>query len=118
MLMCLAMNKAPNQEKLLLCFTSLNLILILRFMSKKLIGFYIFFELSLIPTLIIILGWGIQPERIRAGRYLMIYTLIGSLPLLAALLYMDYHCGSVKIYIPIGDIYFFMNKDYRLFCIF
>lgn len=117
-LMCLAMYKAPSKNNLLLRFTRLNFILVLGFLSKNLLGFFIFFELSLVPTLYIILGWGIQPERIRAGRYLIIYTLLGALPLLGALIYADYHRGGVKLYTPaIKKICFFRNKDYSLFCI-
>ena len=107
MLMCLAMYKAPKRKELLLCFTVLKFILIQRFMKDSLLGFYIFFELSLIPTLIIILGWGIQPERIRAGSYLMIYTVGGSFPLLVCLVYMEFHCGSVKVFVNTLDVYFF-----------
>jgi NADH-ubiquinone oxidoreductase chain 4 len=117
MLMILSMWKADKWEGLLFCFTSLNLILTLAFMRSRLLGFYIFFELSLIPTLVIILGWGAQPERIRAGRYLMIYTLLGSLPLLGCLVYMDIHCGRVKIFSPLIDIFFFSYRDYSLFCL-
>nr|AVP74408.1 NADH dehydrogenase subunit 4 [Discocelis tigrina] len=117
LLMCISMNNAPSLNNLFLCFTSLNTILVLSFLSSSLLGFYIFFELSLIPTLIIILGWGAQPERIRAGSYLMIYTLVGSLPLLGAIIYMDFHCGSVKMFSPLIDIFFFSSFDYSLFCI-
>nr|YP_002327415.1 NADH dehydrogenase subunit 4 [Eriocheir japonica]ACJ44944.1 NADH dehydrogenase subunit 4 [Eriocheir japonica]UJM44169.1 NADH dehydrogenase subunit 4 [Eriocheir japonica] len=61
---------------LLVTFSSLNYLL-----------FYIMFEMSLIPTLILILGWGYQPERIQAGVYMLFYTLSLSLPLLGSLLY-------------------------------
>jgi NADH-ubiquinone oxidoreductase chain 4 len=44
--------------------------------------FYYFFEVSLIPTLLIIIGWGYQPERLQAGVYFIFYTLFASLPLL------------------------------------
>jgi len=44
--------------------------------------FYYFFEISLIPTLLIIIGWGYQPERLQAGVYFIFYTLFASLPLL------------------------------------
>lgn len=115
--MVLSMKKAKKLKNLLFCFCSLKLILILAFIRKSLLGFYIFFELSLIPTLVIILGWGAQPERIRAGSYLMIYTLIGSLPLLGTIVFMDYHCGTLKIFIPIAEIFFFSKKDYRVFCL-
>lgn len=120
LLMFMAMKKANNINYLTLCFRILKLILVLRFIRKRLINFYIFFELSLIPTLIIILGWGAQPERIRAGSYLMIYTLVGSLPLLGGILYMDYHCGRTKIFMLSDkiEIYFFINGEYGLFTFF
>jgi len=50
--------------------------------------FYVFFELSLIPTLILILGWGYQPERLQAGIYIIIYTITASLPLLVLILFL------------------------------
>lgn len=116
-LMCLSMKLSSKLQKLIFLFSSLNLILIFRFIRKNLINFYIFFELSLIPTLLIILGWGLQPERIRAGRFLIIYTLIGSLPLLGCLLFMEFHCGTLKTFILIGEIFFFNIKDYNIYCI-
>lgn len=117
-MMCLSMNNSPNKSSLMMCFSVLNAVLVFSFIRKSLLGFYIFFELSLIPTLFIILGWGTQPERIRAGSYLIIYTLVGSLPLLGAVLFMDYHCRSTKIYLKWVDIFFFRKVDYRIFCIF
>lgn len=60
--------------------------LVRAFRTTNLIIFYILFEASLIPTFILILGWGNQPERIQAGVYILIYTLIASLPLLISLL--------------------------------
>jgi NADH-ubiquinone oxidoreductase chain 4 len=48
--------------------------------------FYFLFEASLVPTLMIILGWGYQPERLQAGIYIIIYTIAASLPLLLCLL--------------------------------
>jgi len=38
--------------------------------------------------ILIIFGWGNQPERINAGIYILLYTLIGSLPLLIILLFL------------------------------
>lgn len=60
----------------------LILILYLCFISLNLIYFYFFFEVSLIPTLLIIIGWGLQLERLQAGVYFIFYTLTASLPLL------------------------------------
>uniref|UniRef100_A0AAU6PC61 NADH-ubiquinone oxidoreductase chain 4 n=1 Tax=Midoria longicornis TaxID=3133673 RepID=A0AAU6PC61_9HEMI len=78
-----------KQQKFLL---STNLIMLMfltmMFMSLKMIWFYITFELSLIPMLIMIMGWGYQPERMLAGMYLLFYTMMASLPLLLTILYM------------------------------
>jgi len=63
----------------------LCLVVIFYFLCVHLIYFYIFFEISLIPTLILIIGWGYQPERLQAGIYIMLYTITASLPLLLSL---------------------------------
>ena len=47
--------------------------------------FFFFFERSLLPTMVLILGWGYQPERLQAGLQIVIYTVCGSLPLLVLL---------------------------------
>lgn len=68
---------------------SLIFILILTFSSNNFFSFYIFFEISLIPTLLLILTYGYQPERRQAGFYLIIYTILASLPLLINLILID-----------------------------
>nr|YP_010713902.1 NADH dehydrogenase subunit 4 [Plesionika ortmanni]WDD39122.1 NADH dehydrogenase subunit 4 [Plesionika ortmanni] len=71
-------------------FSIMNLLLllslVLTFSCLDYLMFYICFESSLIPTLILILGWGYQPERLQAGVYMLFYTLFASLPLLVSLL--------------------------------
>nr|VFU78712.1 NADH dehydrogenase subunit 4 [Proasellus karamani] len=62
--------------------------LIVAFSSSSLLMFYVFFEASLVPTFMLILGWGYQPERLQAGVYMMLYTIFASLPLLIVLLNM------------------------------
>lgn len=56
-----------------------------RFLSNRILSFYVFFELRVLPILGLILGWGSQPERIGAGSYLFLYTLVGSVPFLVKL---------------------------------
>nr|YP_010952730.1 NADH dehydrogenase subunit 4 [Tetralia rubridactyla]WMQ53150.1 NADH dehydrogenase subunit 4 [Tetralia rubridactyla] len=73
----------------------LLLFLMLTFSSLDYLFFYISFEMSLIPTLILILGWGYQPERIQAGVYMLFYTLGFSLPLLGSLLFLLSNSGSL-----------------------
>nr|YP_009991995.1 NADH dehydrogenase subunit 4 [Crypturellus cinnamomeus]QNN84895.1 NADH dehydrogenase subunit 4 [Crypturellus cinnamomeus] len=72
--------------------------ILLAFSSTELSLFYISFEATLIPTLILITRWGNQPERLSAGIYLLFYTLISSLPLLVSLLFLDMQIGS--LYMP------------------
>lgn len=62
--------------------------LILVFIVRDFLWFYIFFEGSLVPTLFLISGWGYQPERLKAGIYLFFYTIFGSLPLLLGILFL------------------------------
>lgn len=77
----------------------LFLVLIISFITRNYLMFYFFFEISLIPTLLIITGWGFQPERLQAGVYFMLYTLIASLPLLSRIVYYYYSYGSLWIWI-------------------
>jgi NADH-ubiquinone oxidoreductase chain 4 len=65
---------------------TLTFTLALCFSVNNLLLFYIFFEASLIPTLLLIILWGYQPDRIRATIYIIIYTISASLPLLLMLL--------------------------------
>nr|YP_009178472.1 NADH dehydrogenase subunit 4 [Leopardus colocola]AKE36256.1 NADH dehydrogenase subunit 4 [Leopardus colocola] len=74
----------------------LQLLLIMTFTATELIMFYILFEATLIPTLIIITRWGNQTERLNAGLYFLFYTLVGSLPLLVALLYIQNTMGTLN----------------------
>nr|AGZ18977.1 NADH dehydrogenase subunit 4 [Gymnopis multiplicata] len=91
-------NTSFNRQRMFITtFITLQLSLILAFSATELIMFYIMFETTLIPTLIIITRWGNQVERLNAGTYFLFYTLMGSLPLLVALLYMQNSTGSLSM---------------------
>nr|UHJ18431.1 NADH dehydrogenase subunit 4 [Mustela erminea]UHJ18587.1 NADH dehydrogenase subunit 4 [Mustela richardsonii cicognanii] len=77
----------------------LQLFLIMTFTATELIMFYILFEATLMPTLIIITRWGNQTERLNAGLYFLFYTLVGSLPLLIALLWVQNNLGTLNLLI-------------------
>nr|YP_010362132.1 NADH dehydrogenase subunit 4 [Ailuroedus buccoides]UNQ87767.1 NADH dehydrogenase subunit 4 [Ailuroedus buccoides] len=72
--------------------------LLLAFSASELTLFYISFEATLIPTLILITRWGNQPERLSAGIYLLFYTLASSLPLLVAIMHLQSQMGT--LYLP------------------
>nr|URX53650.1 NADH dehydrogenase subunit 4 [Kalotermitidae sp. 4 AB-2022a] len=65
----------------------LVIVLFCTFGSTNLFSFYLFFEVSIVPTVFVILGWGYQPERLQAGIYLLFYTLLASLPMLVGIFY-------------------------------
>lgn len=96
---------------------NLILLLIILFLTFRVINlfiFYLFFEGRLIPTLILIIGWGYQPERIQAGIYLLFYTLFASLPLLLGIFYVFNEINYIIIYF----LKFFNFNIYLLyFCI-
>lgn len=75
----------------------LTIILLLGFSVSHLFSFYVLFEASLVPTLLIIIKWGYQPERLQAGMYLILYTITASLPLLAGIATLLYstHTGHL-----------------------
>nr|YP_010613699.1 NADH dehydrogenase subunit 4 [Ancema ctesia]WAR69343.1 NADH dehydrogenase subunit 4 [Ancema ctesia] len=76
----------------------LLILLYLTFSMMNLFMFYLFFEGSLIPTLMLIIGWGYQPERIQAGMYLLFYTLFMSLPMLISIFYLNEKINCLLIY--------------------
>nr|YP_010491873.1 NADH dehydrogenase subunit 4 [Ontholestes orientalis]UWM92659.1 NADH dehydrogenase subunit 4 [Ontholestes orientalis] len=88
------------------------------FSALNLMMFYLFFEMSLIPTLILILGWGYQPERIQAGTYLLFYTLLASLPMMISMFHyysnyytlnlflMDNYMNLVPLYLCMNMVFF------------
>jgi NADH-quinone oxidoreductase subunit M len=54
------------------------------FLAQDLALFVAFFDLMLIPFYFLVGGWGTGPDRVRATLKLVIYTLVGSLLMLAA----------------------------------
>nr|YP_009355897.1 NADH dehydrogenase subunit 4 [Papilio dardanus]APC61729.1 NADH dehydrogenase subunit 4 [Papilio dardanus] len=87
----------------------LLIMLYLTFSVMNLFMFYLFFEGSLIPTLILIIGWGYQPERIQAGMYLLFYTLFVSLPMLMGIFFIFNNYNYMIMY-----FFKFMNMNFFL----
>lgn len=103
-----------SRTKFSLCILILNLILIIAFCITNTLIFYFIFEASLIPTLILILGWGYQPERLQAGIYIILYTVRASLPLLLILLFANksISCPSI-LYNFIAQVKIFNTTRWR-----
>lgn len=86
LLIFIARYKIHTSNSILIPFSTITCLLLITlllcFRSENLLTFYIWFEASLIPTMILILLWGYQPERLQARIYLIIYTVVARLPLL------------------------------------
>nr|APX40507.1 NADH dehydrogenase subunit 4 [Labidostomis taxicornis] len=95
-----------------LVILALMLSLYLTFSSMNLFIFYLFFEVSLIPTLLLILGWGYQPERLEAGLYLLFYTMIFSLPMMVVIFSIYFSEGTLMIF----NLNFQFNEVLSFFC--
>jgi len=76
------------------------------FLSVDFLLIYFIFEIVLIPTYVLIMGWGYQPERIRSRMYLLFYTVFCSLPLLVLILFLAEKFGEYNFVLFISFSYF------------
>nr|WNH22189.1 NADH dehydrogenase subunit 4 [Varicus bucca] len=116
-----ASEPVPRQRMYITLLTSLQIFLILAFSATEVLMFYVMFEATLIPTLILITRWGNQTERLNAGTYFLFYTLAGSLPLLVALLLLQNYTGTLSLltlqYSPASPMLFFGDKLWWAGCL-
>ncbi len=76
-----------NKTQLLfLIWSRLKLRVLACFRLRTIIGFYLRFELRLIPIVLLIIILGVQPERLLASFYFLFYTIRISLPFLFSVL--------------------------------
>ena len=83
-------------ESYMLAFLVLETLIIGTFSSLDIILFYLFFESVLIPMFIIIGVWGGQRKVYSAFKFFL-YTLLGSILMLAAIIYLYINTGSTEI---------------------
>ena len=73
-------------KEYLIAFLVMETLLIIVFSIMDLLLFYVFFESVLIPMFLIIGIWGSRERKIRAAYLLFLYTLVGSVLMLLAIL--------------------------------
>ncbi len=56
------------------------------FLSMDLLSFYLFFEAVLLPLVLLIHGWGDRVESLNASRKFLLFTLVGSVPMVLGLI--------------------------------
>jgi len=89
--------RKKHTKSFIILFLILEFFLLKAFTTTNLLEFYIFFEGVLIPMFILILVWGSGERRILASYYLFLYTVICSLPMLMAVLYIGISTGTYNI---------------------
>lgn len=89
-------NVSFNVKEFLIAFLILEFFLIGAFCSIDLLFFYIFFESVLIPMFLIIGIWGSRDRKVLASYYFFIYTLLGSVIALLAIVYIFLQVGSTE----------------------
>lgn len=96
-------------------FLMLEFFLLLIFCTLDLFFFYIFFESVLIPMFLLIGIWGSRERKIRASYFLFLYTLVGSVLMLLAILSM-YNIAGTTDYLKLltTEFNFFSQKIYWL----
>ena len=97
--LCIVASWSSIKERLLeylICFLVLETLMIGVFCALDLVGFYLFFEGGLIPMFLIIGVWG-GKRRVYAAYKFFLYTLLGSVLMLAAILYMWGQAGTTSI---------------------
>ena len=80
-----------------IAFLILESLMLAVFCVGDLLLFYIFFESVLIPMFIIIGVWGSRERKIRAAYQFFLYTLLGSVLMLLAILLLYFQAGTTDI---------------------
>jgi len=81
-------------KEYLVSFLLLDILLISVFCVLDVLLFYVFFESVLIPMFLIIGIWGSRERKIRAAYFFFLYTLLGSVLMLLALMYILNQAGT------------------------
>ncbi len=80
----------------MIAFLVLETLMIGVFCATDIVLFYVFFEAGLIPMFLIIGVWG-GPRRVYASFKFFLYTLLGSVLMLLAIIAMYWHAGTTDI---------------------
>ena len=93
----LSLNAAtPRLREALLALLLLHVSLLAAFLALDLLGFFLFFERTLLPVYFLVLIWGSRERRVRASYRIALYTRLGSLCRLFTLLYLYVKVGTTE----------------------
>ena len=87
----------PKRPQLNILMLIIMLITLLMILSNSPVVIYITFELARIPIFIVIIGWGYQPEKIKAAYIILLYTIISAVPLIVVIVTKIYLSNSFRV---------------------
>lgn len=90
-------NISYRLKEFVLCIIFTELFLLHVFTILDLFFFYVFFESILLPMFLIIGFWGSRQRKIHASYQFFLYTLLGSLLMLLAIIYIYIYVGSTDL---------------------
>ena len=80
-------------------FLNINITLVIflwaLFSISHMFLFYTVFEMVIVPTIFLVMGWGAQPDRLNASFYFSMYTIFSSLPFLGFLIGFFWESGAL-----------------------
>jgi len=86
-------------KEYVIAFLILETCMLAVFVILDLLLFYVFFESVLIPMFLIIGVWGSRERKIRAAYQFFLYTLVGSVVMLLAILTIYYQVGTTDLHV-------------------
>ena len=101
-----------NEKEYFIAFLAMEALVIAVFVFLISYYFMYSFESVLIPMFIIIGVWGSRERRIRAAYMFFLYTLLGSVLMLLAILYIYYAAGTTDYQILLTTILILKFKNY------
>lgn len=81
--------RRAGEGKLCLLIMVNMVIMLILLKSFSIISFYIIFEIGALPIFFIIIGWGNQPEKLKASFFIFFFTIVSSAPLLASIIFIQ-----------------------------
>nr|YP_010449194.1 NADH dehydrogenase subunit 4 [Docophoroides brevis]UTT72586.1 NADH dehydrogenase subunit 4 [Docophoroides brevis] len=112
----LVVMNTPHKVNFVSC---ISIVMISFFCSDDMILMFIMFEISLIPIFILVMGEGVSPERLTASMWMMMYTMVGSVPLLMIIIYFLSKSGVSSLSMlnySIMTSYLFTEDYYFIYC--
>ena len=111
---CIAISlELPNFKLFALSFFVMELLLLIVWVVFDIFIFYIFFESVLIPMFVIIKFWGSRARKTRAAYLFFLYTVIGSMPMLFAVIYIYLKAGTTNVFVlQLLNIFTFIEQKW------